>query len=328
MRRFDYASARSIEDVVAALGQDGDGSIRPLAGGTDLLTLIKADLATPATLIDIKRIPELAGIRGAEDEGLTLGGLTTLAEIETNDAIRRRYPLLAAAASVAATPPLRNMATLGGNLMQRPRCWYFRNRLFHCWLKGGDECQAREGENQLHGLFEDGPCCAVHPSDLAPALVALDAEVRLRGTNGDRAVPMAGFLQPPSDDRRTETAARPGELIAAVHLPPLPAQARTTFLKAMDRNVWAFALVSVAVVLHLDERQIVDARIVMGGVASVPWRAVEAEAVLRGAGADEAAFARAADAALAGARTLQHNGYKVPLATALVRRALAAAVAP
>jgi xanthine dehydrogenase YagS FAD-binding subunit len=323
MRRFDYASARSIEEVIAVLGRDGERGIRPLAGGTDLLTLMKGDIAAPESLIDIKRVPGLAGVRFDETDGLTLGGLTTLAEIETSDVIQRHYPLLAEAASLAATPQLRNMATLGGNLLQRPRCWYFRSRHFNCWLKGGDDCDARRGENQLHAIFEVSPCRAVHPSDLVPALVALDAAVRLRSAAGERTLAIADFFQPPSEDQRTETIARPDELITAVHVPP-PENTRGSFLKAMDRNVWAFALVSVAAILRLDGGRVADARIVLGGVAPVPWRASAAEAALRGSVLDDSTIDRAADAALTGAEPLEHNAYKLPLVATLTRRALVA----
>lgn len=324
MRPFDYASARTIEEVVAVLGKDGDGSIRPLAGGTDLLTLMKVDIVTPASLIDIKRVPDLTGVRFDNTTGLMLGGLTTLAEIETNAAIRRHYPMLAEAASVAATPQLRNMATLGGNLLQRPRCWYFRSNHFHCWLKGGDTCHARDGENQFHALFGDSPCCAVHPSDLAPALVALDAEVHLRGSGGERRLPIGEFFQEPDDRRRTETVARPDELLTAIHVPPMPDGARGTYMKVMDRTVWAFALVSAAAVIVLDGTRIIDARVVLGGVAPIPWRVTAAEESLRGEQVDGARIERAAHDALAGAVALANNEYKVPLAVTLVRRALSA----
>lgn len=324
MRRFDYVSARSVEEVVALLGNDGDGSIRPLAGGTDLLTLMKADVAAPASLIDIKRIPDLTGVRFAEGDGLTLGGLTTLAEIETDDTVRRHCPMLAEAASVAATPQLRNMATLGGNLLQRPRCWYFRSSHFHCWLKGGDTCPAREGENQFHALFGESPCCAVHPSDLAPALVALDAEVHLRGGRGERRLPIADFYRQPDDERRNETTARHDELITAIRIPPMAEGARGVYLKAMDRAVWAFALVSVAAILTHDGTRIADARILLGGVAPIPWRATAAEALVRGASVNDADIERAARESLADAAPLKHNAYKLPLATSLVRRALTA----
>src|SRR5919202_5035793 len=194
MRSFEYTSPTTIDEVITLLGQDGGGATRPLAGGTDLLTLMKADVAAPSRLVNIKHLAELPG--GVEDtgQGLILGALTTLTEMETSPVVKQRYPLLAEAAAVAATPQLRNMATVGGNLLQRPRCWYFRNPRFHCWLKGGEDCPAREGENQFHALLGGGPCYAVHPSDLAPALLALEAELQLRGTGGERRLSLAEFF--------------------------------------------------------------------------------------------------------------------------------------
>ena len=323
MRSFDYESPATLDEVVALLGRDGDAA-RPLAGGTDLLPLMKADIAAPTRLLNIKQLPDLP--RGVEEsaQGLSLGALTTLTEIETHPLIRERYPLLAEAAEVAATPQLRNMATLGGNLLQRPRCWYFRNPRFHCWLKGGDECQARDGENQQHALFGSSPCVAVHPSDLAPALVALDAEVRLRGPRGDRTLPIDEFFAQPDEERRTETVAQGDELVLSVRLPAPPAGARGTYLKAMDRKVWAFALVGLAALVRLspDGRRIEEARLTLGGVAPVPWRLHAAEQALVGAEMSDELLAHVADVALAAAAPLEHNGYKVPLAKALVRRAL------
>jgi xanthine dehydrogenase YagS FAD-binding subunit len=247
--------------------------------------------------------------------------LTTLAEIETSALVRERYPMLAEAA-VAATPQLRNMATVGGNLLQRPRCWYFRNHRFHCWLKGGDTCRACEGENQLHAIFDDGPCVAVHPSDLAPALLALDAEVRLRRDQGERVLPLAGFLRPPADQRRTESVLEPDELLVAIRVPPPRAGARHLSQGDGPRRVGVCA----------GERGRRRANggaaggrrsAGTGGVASVPYRATEAEALLRGAEVHDGLFACAAQAALAPARPLPGNAYKIPLANALIRRALA-----
>jgi xanthine dehydrogenase YagS FAD-binding subunit len=331
MRPFEYISPATVEEAVALLGQDGhDGErgtrplagVQPLAGGTDLLTLMKADVAAPSRLINIKRLTELPS--GIEDtsQGLTLGALTTLSEIETHPVIQQRYPLLAQAAAVAATPQLRNMATLGGNLLQRPRCWYFRSRLLRCWLKGGEECPAHDGENQFHALFGGGPCYAVHPSDLAPALLALDAQVRLRGTSGTRMLPLAEFFSLPTEDRRHETAIGRDELLLAVLLPPLPEGMRNIYLKAMDRKVWAFALVAVAAAVRLDGRRVADARLVLGGVAPIPWRASAAERELLGAEVSDGLCARAAEVALSGAQPLSHNAYKVSLAKALIQRAL------
>ena len=323
MRPFDYTSPTTIDEVITLLERDGNGATRPLAGGTDLLTLMKADIAAPSRLVDIKRVAGLAG--GVEEtaQGVTLGTLTTLTEIETHPLIKQRYTLLAEAAAVAATPQLRNMATLGGNLLQRPRCWYFRNPRFHCWLKGGDECQARDGENQLHALFGGGPCYAVHPSDLAPALMALDAEVRLRGADGERTLPIAEFFALPVEERRTEAVVSSDELLLSIHIPPLPDGTRSTYLKAMDRKVWAFALAGVAAVIRVGAgRRIEDARLTLSGVAPIPWRAVDAEQQLIGSEASEELFARIAETALAGAEPLEHNAYKLPLARALIRRAL------
>lgn len=331
MRSFEFVSPTTIDEAVTMLAQDGDGGppplagVQPLAGGTDLLTLMKADVAAPSRLVNIKRVEGLRAGLEETAEGVTLGALTTLSEIETDPVIRQRYPLLSEAAALAATPQLRNMATLGGNLLQRPRCWYFRNPLFHCWLKGGDDCPAHDGRNQLHALFGGGPCYAVHPSDLAPALLALDATVTVRGQSGERTVPLAELFALPVEDRRTETTIGRDELLLSVQIPALPDGTRSTYFKAMERKVWAFALVGVAALVRLggpDGRQIEAARLVLGGVAPVPWRVAAAEQELVGAEAGEGLFARAAEVALADAEPLHHNAYKVPLAKSLIRRAL------
>jgi xanthine dehydrogenase YagS FAD-binding subunit len=322
VKTFAYHSPRTIADVADLLSRtaDQDGA-KPLAGGTDLLTLMKADLLAPERLVDIKRLAELDHRIAEDAAGLTIGALTTLAQLEETPLVRTRYPALAEAAALAATPQLRNMATIGGNLLQRPRCWYFRNPRVHCWLKGGAECQARQGENQLHALFDVSPCVAVHPSDPATALVALDASVRLRGPDGERDVPLTEFFAPPTDSRRAETIIAPDELIVSIHIPQASA-GPSVYLKAMERKVWAFALVSVAARVRLDGGRIAAARIALGGVAPLPWRAAAAERILTGAAPDEARIAHAADAALEGAQPLAHNGYKIPLTKTLVRRAL------
>jgi xanthine dehydrogenase YagS FAD-binding subunit len=288
---------------------------------------MKAEISTPARLVDIKRLSEVPRNIVETAHGITLGGLTTLSDIETNAMIRQRYPLLAEAAALAATPQLRNMATLGGNLLQRPRCWYYRNPLFHCWLKGGDTCQAEDGQNQLHALFGGGPCYAVHPSDLAPVLLALEAQVCLRGPAGERTLPLAEFFVLPEAQRRQETVQTQTELLLSVHIPSLPDGTRTLYLKAMERKTWAFALVGVAAVMRLAGHHIEDVRLVLSGVAPIPWRVVAAEQELRGAEVSEARMARAVDRALETAAPLQYNSYKVPLAKSLLRRALSALTA-
>jgi xanthine dehydrogenase YagS FAD-binding subunit len=315
-----------VEEALQLLDQAGDGTTQLLAGGTDLLTLMKTDITAPARLVNLKRLTEVSSDIAETSQGLTLGALTPLTALETHPLIRQRYPILAEAAAVAATPQLRNMATLGGNLLQRPRCWYFRHPHLHCWLKGGETCPAYSGENALHALFGDGPCYAVHPSDIAPALLALDAAVRLRGQHGERVLPLEEFFAVPVVERRTETVVRDDEILLAVHLPPPADGTRSTYLKAMDRKVWAFALVGVAALVRVESgaaRRIAEARLILSGVAPIPWRAVAAEGELVGAEVSEALFARAAEAALAGAAPLQHNAYKLQLARALIQRALA-----
>jgi xanthine dehydrogenase YagS FAD-binding subunit len=316
VKPFGYASPASLQEVFPLLA-----SSRPLAGGTDLLPLMKAGIAAPEALVDLKRLGELSSAIDASD-GVTLGALTRLSDIETHPAIVQRYTALAQAAAAAATPQLRNMATIGGNLLQRPRCWYFRNAQVPCWLKGGTECPAREGENRLHAVLGEAPCVAVHPSDLAPALLALDAEVQLHGAHGERVVPLARLFAPPTSERRAETTLAPDELIAAVRLPRAVPGEASVYLKAMDRRAWAFALAGVALRARLERGRIADIRVVLGGVATVPWRAEAAERLLQGAVASKRLIEEAAQAALHGAVPLRHNGYKLPLARALVRRAL------
>ena len=330
MRPFDFARPGTIAEAVALLESStpaGTTGTRALAGGTDLLTLMKADLYAPERLIDIKRLAELDNRIEEGADGLTIGALTTLAQLEEDPRVRTDCPALAEAAALAATPQLRHMATIGGNLLQRPRCWYFRNPRIPCWLKGGDDCPARPGENQLHALCDVSPCVAVHPSDPATALLALDASVRLHGGQGDRELPLAEFFAPPTDDRRTETVIRRDELIVSLRVPTAPGT-RGTYLKAMDRKVWSFALVGVAAVVRMDGSRVEDARIVLGGVAPVPWRAEAAERIVNGADVSDELIARAAEAALDGATPLAHNGYKIPLAKALVRRALGSLTSP
>jgi xanthine dehydrogenase YagS FAD-binding subunit len=339
MRAFAYERAASIDDAVEQRSHDGrvtspgadlDGGAQFLAGGTDLLTLMKGDIVSPATVIDIKRAADLPrGIAPASggDGGLTIGALTTLSEIEHHPTIASEYSALAQAVAQAATPQLRNIATIGGNLLQRPRCWYYRSSLFRCWLRGGTECHARDGENQHHAILGESPCVAVHPSDAASALMALGATVRLRGRAGERTLAMDDLYAEPTEQRRTETTVEPADLLLDVHLPKPAPGSRSVYLKAMDRKVWAFALVGVAAVVRMEGVRIADAHVVLSGVAPTPWRATTAEAALAGRDATPNVLAEAADAAVASAHPLEHNGYKVPLARNLIRRALADAAA-
>jgi xanthine dehydrogenase YagS FAD-binding subunit len=314
LRSFEYSSPGSAEEALPLLSRD----TRALAGGTDLLPLMKSDLVAPSRLINVKEFLS-AEIREGTG-GLSLGALTVLDDIEKHVVIRKTYAALAEAAAAAASPQLRNMATIGGNLLQRPRCWYFRNPRINCWLKGGDKCPAKEGENKLHALYGGDPCYAVHPSDLAGALVALEAQVRVRSKAGETLIPCEDFFVLPTPARRTETVLEEDELIVAVELPQ--SEVSSTYLKAMERKVWTFAMAGVAVALRRSGPRVEQARIVLTGVAPIPWRAKAAEDVLMGRDWSESLVNDAAEAALEGAMPLAHNGYKIPLLKALVRRAL------
>jgi xanthine dehydrogenase YagS FAD-binding subunit len=325
MRPFYYHRPKSLDEAITLLNDSGSVT-RLLAGGTDLLTLMKQELHTPDRLVDIKRLPELDDrIAPTPEGGIRIGALETLDGIESNPLVSGTYPALAQAAAIAASPQLRNMATIGGNLLQRSRCWYYRHEHVQCWLNGGDECFARDGENQHHALFGDSPCVSAHSSDPASALLALDASVEITSASGNRTLPLAELFALPEDDRRRETTLADDEVITAIILPASGAETRSAYLKAMERKVWAFALVGVAARLTVESGTITDARLVLGGVAPIPWRVPEAEQALVGARASEATFANAAETALANARPLSKNAYKLSLLRALIPRALWAA---
>lgn len=329
MRPFAYERPESIAAALSRLDDGTDGaSVRPLAGGTDLLTLMKADIATPDTLIDLKRIAELDDRIEATAGGMTIGALATLSQLASHPGIRADYSALAGSAGQAATPQLRNMATIGGNVLQRPRCWYFRDPTISCWLKGGDGCPARDGENAHHAIFQDSPCVAVHPSDSAAALIALDASVRIRGAVGERTVPLGQFFTLPTDEHRQENVLRPDELILGFTLPAPAGGTKSVYLKAMDRKAWAFALVGVAASITVDDGRITGARVVLGGVEPIPRRLVAVEELLHGSVPSDDLFRRMGALAVADARPLRQNGYKVDLARTMVTRAIADATAP
>jgi xanthine dehydrogenase YagS FAD-binding subunit len=329
MNPFDYQVADTVEAITSALAGEGAGvpyasaAVRVLAGGTDLIPLMQEGLAQPERLINIVPTGALRGITGDRAAGLRIGALTTLAELERDATIAAGYPILRQAVWDAATPQLRNAATIGGNLLQRPRCWYYRGKQ-PCWLKGGDTCFAREGRNELHAILGTAasPCVAVHPSDLAPALVALDASVAITSQRGERTVPLASLLRAPDAERRIEHQLAADELITAIHLPAQPEGAAGVYLKVMERAAWSFALASVAAQVVSADGKITSARLVLGGVAAVPWRAEVAERIVTGQALTPELAASAADAAVDGAQPLSRNGYKVRLARELARRAL------
>jgi xanthine dehydrogenase YagS FAD-binding subunit len=324
MRPFAFVEPDSVESASQILARER-GKAMPLAGGVDLLGELKDAIATPATLVNLKSIPDLDAIRFDADGTLRLGALATLAAVAADARIRREYPSIAQAARSVGSVEIRNVGTVGGNLCQRPRCWYYRSALHTCLKKGGDVCFTLNGEDRYHAILGGGPSYIVHPSDLAPALIACDARVTLRGPQGPKDLPLEQFYALPEVRIDHETILKPGEIVTEVVVPAGAAAAagrRSLFLKFKERDSFDFALASVAASLKLDGGSVVEARIVLGGVAPVPWRSKEAEAAIAGARIDVAAAGRAAEAALAKAAPLRQNGYKVPLAKALVRQAL------
>ncbi|HEV8375885.1 MAG TPA: xanthine dehydrogenase family protein subunit M, partial [Candidatus Polarisedimenticolia bacterium] len=307
-------------EAAALLAQERTSAL-VLAGGTDLVTQLKEGLARPDLVVSLRAIEGLDRIEASRGE-LRLGAMAPLAEIAAHDLIREKWAVLAEGAGAAATPQIRNAGTLGGNLCQRPRCWYFRSEDFHCRKKGGEECFALEGENKYHALFGGDECRAVHPSDTAPALVALDASATLHSPRGERRIPLERFFSLPSVDVSRENVLQPDEILAEVHVPALPPGTRSGYLKIREKASFDFALVSCAAALTIDGAVCARARIVLGGVAPIPWRCREAEAILEGGVPDETLIARAADEALRAATPLSKNRYKIPMARTAIRRAL------
>jgi xanthine dehydrogenase YagS FAD-binding subunit len=322
VKPFDYTRPPSVKAALDALGSGA----RPLAGGTDMLTLLKADLVAVDSLIDLKTTELSRGIEQL-DTGVRIGALATLSEIGSSQLLAEHYPLLGEAVSMTATRQIRNRATLGGNLLQRPRCWYFREGAPGCWLNGGEDCLAVDGRNEHHAIYGGGPCHAAHPSDLAACLVALDAVATLSGPNGVRRVPLGELFELPTAGRRTETVLADDELLCSVDLPPLTSGWRSVYLKSVDRNVWAFALVGLALTVHIERNRVDEARVVLASVAPIPWRHRGAEQALRGAREADAAhggneIGAALDALARDAEPLAGNAYKIELARRLLKRAI------
>ena len=317
---FTYVKPTTVGQAVRELATPG---ARACSGGTDLLGCLRDRVLTAEKLVSLNALTELRGISELPNGGLRIGALTTLTELASHALVRARYHALAAAAAAAASPQLRNQGTIGGNLCQRPRCWYYRGD-FHCARKGGDTCFAKEGENQLHAIFGGDACVMVHPSDTAPALMALEASVRLVGPSGARTVALDAFFVLPSKDYTRETVVEPGEMVTDVLLPPPPATALSTYRKLRARGAWDFALTGAAVTLGLHGQTIERARIVLSGVAPVPWRVEAAERELVGHELSEARIERAAQRASADASPLSANGYKVALVRGAVAEALSA----
>jgi xanthine dehydrogenase YagS FAD-binding subunit len=314
MKPFTYERAGDAHSAVAAFAR-ADGGARYLGGGTNLVDLMKLGVEAPEVLVDVTGLAH-DRIEERPDGGLSIGAAVRNSDLAADPAVRERYPLLARALLSGASGQLRNLATVGGNLLQRTRCPYFQDTSKPCnKRRPGSGCPAREGHHRdLAVLGHSEACVATHPSDMAVALGALGAEVRVVGPEGERTVPIPGLHRLPGDEPERDTVLEPGELITAVEVAPLAFGARSDYRKVRDRASFAFALVSVAAALDLDGGTVRDCRIALGGVAHVPWRAARAEDALRGAPASEESFVRAAAAELAEARPLRDNGFKVPLA--------------
>jgi xanthine dehydrogenase YagS FAD-binding subunit len=317
MKTFAYARASDARDAVERFGP---GAMY-LGGGTNLVDLMRLGVAEPDSLVDVTRLPYDA-IEG-DGEGLRIGSAVRNSDLAAHPVVRERYPMLARAVLSGASGQVRNMATVGGNLLQRTRCGYFQDVSKACnKRRPASGCPAITGDHSnLAVLGHSEQCVATHPSDMAVALAALDARVQVTGPDGDRTVPIPGLHRLPGEDPSRDTVLRPGELITGVDLPPPPAGA-SKYRKVRERASFAFALVSIAAVLDVADGVVRDCRLALGGVAHVPWRAEIAEAELRGAPADEEEFARAAEAELSRARPLPRNAYKVPLARNLIVRTL------
>lgn len=341
MNRFAWVSARTISEAAAAASTIvadamtaspeaaglGQAAIVK-AGGVDLLDLMKENLLAPGKLVSLKEVPGLDAIVEDEAGGLRIGAMVTLANLAEHAVVRQRFPAVSDAVNDLASPQIRNVATLGGNLLQRPRCWYFRAEEYRCLRKGGGHCFAISGENQYHAIFDNRSCAIVHPSTAATALVALGATVELANAEGAmRRVLLEDFLVPPDRDLQRENDLKPQEILTAIHLSPLPASTRMAHLKQGEKDSFDWPLADVAVLLDLSpDGSCKSAAVILGAAAPVPHRAKTAETALIGRRIDENVAREAGHAALDGATPFAKNAYKLPLFETLVRRAIVKAL--
>ncbi|RCJ20373.1 FAD-binding molybdopterin dehydrogenase [Nostoc minutum NIES-26] len=322
MKNFTYIRAASVKDAVQRVTNDKNSML--IAGGTNLVDRLKVFLDEPSQLIDISRL-EMKRIERTPGGGLSIGALVTNTALADHPDVRRDYPIISRAILAGASQQIRNMATVGGNLLQRTRCPYYYDTAFPCNKRQpGSGCPAATGINRSHAILGvSDQCVAVHPSDMCVSLAALDAIVVVEGPKGKRQIPFTDFHRLPGNTPQRDTNLEPGELITSVILPPVPFAKSGVYLKLRDRASYAFALISIAAAVELAGEQIKDVRLAMGGVAHKPWRPTEAEKFLIGKPANAATFQQAAEIALQGAKPLTHNSFKVELAKRAIRRALA-----
>jgi xanthine dehydrogenase YagS FAD-binding subunit len=318
LRKFSYKKAASVQEAIVAAARPG---ARVLAGGTDLLGCLRDGVFTAETVVAIGGIQELKGIGPRAGGGMRIGALTTLSELAGNPQVREQYRALAEAAAAVASPQLRNQGTLGGNLCQRPRCWYFRGD-FQCRRKGGDTCFAETGENQYHAILGWDGCYIVHPSDTAAALTALGARLTIAGPKGRRTVPLESFFVLPKASILKENILQPGELVTEILLDAPQPGVRSTYRKVRDRGAFDFALAGAAIAVALAGGNVRFARVVLSGVAPVPWRSAEAEKALVGQPLDAATIEAAAAAAVKDAAAPGKNEYKIALVRGILEEVL------
>jgi xanthine dehydrogenase YagS FAD-binding subunit len=342
VNRFSWMQAKTLSEAASAASttvahamtvapeamEHGETAVVK-ANGIDLLDLVKEGLLKPSTIVSLAGIPGLDEIVEEQGGGVRIGPMVTLAALAENPIVRERYPALASALRGSASPQIRNVATLGGNLLQRPRCWYFRSEAYHCLRKGGGHCFAISGENQYHAIFNNMPCAIVHPSTAATVLVALDAAIEITNATGTkRQLRLEDFFVLPDRDLQRENDLQPHEIVTAIRLPKLPSTLRTAHLKQGEKDSFDWPLADVAITLHVGaDGACKSAAIILGAAAPAPHRAKAAEAMLVGRRIDQDTAARAAQAALAGATPLSKNAYKLPLFETLVRRAILQAIA-
>jgi xanthine dehydrogenase YagS FAD-binding subunit len=313
---FAYVKPESLDSAARHLRED---NAVVHAGGTDLLGCMRDGIFQVDKVISLSGLKnKMSGIRETSDGGLALGALATITEIAESDKVRGKYPGLARAASEVASPQLRHQGTIGGNICQKPRCWYYRGE-FDCLRKGGDICFAVNGENQFHCIFGGNGCYIVHPSDPSPALMALDAKVHITGTKGDRTVKMSDFQVEPAVDPTRETVLEPGEMVTEIYVPAPPRGLYSSYRKVRTRRSWDFAIAGMALALDMEGGKVKDGRVVFSGVAPVPWRSKAVEEVIIGNGLNDRTIEEAAQAAVRGAEPMSKNGYKAPLLKGVVR---------
>lgn len=320
MKNFKIAHPKTLAQA-ASLLSDTRKNCFFAAGGTDLLGEIKDEIVEPDVVVDLPSIPGLSSIKSDKDS-VWVGALTSVADLAGNELIKQKYPVLHEAAGSVGTPQLRRMGTLGGNLCQRPRCWYYRDSQILCRKKGGSICFALRGRNKYHAILGGGPCYIVHPSDLAPALVSLGAEIAIYSPEGEKTLPLADFFVLPRENVRRENILGPRELVKEVRIPAPQANDKSTYVKLKERAVWDFALVSAAVWGRISGNVFEDLRIVLGGVAPVPWRLKTAEDLIRGNKVTDSLLKQAAKEAIADARPLKENDYKTQLVEAALLRSV------